>query len=130
MKQYPLDRRAMKNLREIDQVFVRKCLHVFLGFFYQIYHVCTCAETTEYHSVHTGIHCTGQHFILCFFIFMHGVKYIRVFLNCLSKLDTIIIYLELVGFYFYFIYKGLSGRSQGRLTHTSTSQKVQLNFCD
>lgn len=47
------DRRGMKNLREIDQVFVRKCLHVCLRSFYQIYHVFTCTQTAEKHAVYT-----------------------------------------------------------------------------
>ncbi len=61
MKEYLVDRKGMKNLTEMDQVFERKYLHVCHRPFYQIYHVFTCTETTEWHTVYISINCEVQY---------------------------------------------------------------------
>lgn len=47
MKEYLVDQKSMKNLREMDQVFERIYLPVCHRLFYQIYHVVTSTETSD-----------------------------------------------------------------------------------
>lgn len=80
MKEYLVDRKGMKNLREMDQVFERKYLHVcHRSFFVRSTVFFTYSETAEWHDIYTNSKYTI--YWMCHYNWLYSLVKLKFFLS-------------------------------------------------